>query len=125
MRRFFVFWDTLYKTDNICFNVSSTNLVRFRRKLTMAKKHTCTICLYSSKDQGEVYRCWEQGRKTKRKVGQVVAFCAPLTGKISTGQITEVAFKRRSHEAIFTVKTMNGLVNVSEEDIEAAQTEAA
>lgn len=91
----------------------------------MARKYTCTICLHSSKNQGEIYRCWEQGRNTKRKVSQVIAFRAPLTGKISTGQIVEIAFKKKSHEAIYTVKGVFGVTNVTEEDIRAAQTEAA
>ena len=92
----------------------------------MAMKHTCTVCGNSSKDHREIYRCQKQGRRTtKRKVTQCIAFVSPLTGKISTGQITEIAFKRRSHEPIYTVKGVFGLVNVTEEDIRAAQTEAA
>lgn len=87
----------------------------------MKMKHTCGICGYQSKDFDEVQRCRNQGSPNEHSVDEVIAFRAPITGVILKGKIKEIAFKRRSHEVLYTVAGAFGVTNVSESDIQAKQ----
>ena len=83
----------------------------------MVMKYTCPTCLNTSKDWAEINACRKRGKKNKRKVGQAITFRRAFSNEVREGVITEVAYKRQTHEVIYVVKGSFGFTNIGEEDV--------
>lgn len=83
----------------------------------MVMKYTCPTCCNTSKDWAEINTCRKRGKKNKHKVGETVTFRRTHTNETGTGVISEVAFKRQTHEVIYVLLCASGFTNIGEEDI--------